>query len=251
MDMEKLKNILQMVEQGQVSVTDALDNIAGKVLINSGDACIDGARKLRVGFDEVIYGLGKTAEQIVNIAQIYTNKGINFICTGLDSEKLTLLKENFSDAEFFPDAGMMRMFSSKPDKVEGKVGIITAGTSDAKVANEAKITLESMGAEAETFIDIGVAGIHRFFAVTDDLKKCDVLIVIAGMEGALPSVVAGMFPQPVIAVPTSVGYGTAMNGFTALFAMLTSCAGGVTVVNIDNGFGAATAAFRILNSRKR
>jgi hypothetical protein len=214
------------------------------------DFFIDNLRRLRQGFDEVIYGKHKTKEQIEKIANEYIKNDLNFLCTGLDKEKIEYLKEKISDCEFLENAMMIRRITKRVEKLKGTVSIVTAGTSDVQVAYEAKETLFTLGVEAKLFIDIGVSGIHRVFEYKSELQNTDVIIAIAGMEGALPSVIGGMFPAPIIAVPTSVGYGVALNGFTALFSMLTSCASGITVVNIDNGFGAAMAAFRILRHKR-
>lgn len=252
MDAKQVEQFLFMVESGEVSAATALNKLHQAHQENT-DIHIDTDRLERQGFEEVIYGKGKTVDQIVRIAEQYLSGNRTFLCTGLDLEKLTALEVVLSGKgfEFLPKAGMIRFSNGVEKKVLGKVSIISAGTSDAPVAYEASETLNTLGVNNKLFIDIGVAGIHRFFKHKDDISASDVMIVIAGMEGALPSVVGGLFHQPVIAVPTSVGYGTALNGFTALLSMLTSCASGITVVNIDNGFGAAMAAYRILYSRNK
>lgn len=244
---ENLSDILLLIENGGLSAQNAEALIKRAGYADHGDVKIDTDRRRRVGFDEVIYGRGKTALQIENIARIYIEKGLNFVCTGLDEQKTAFLETHMPMCVFVKDAGIMKHIATPADAKNGSVAIITAGTSDMRCAREAQEMLEISGVCTSLYADIGVAGIHRFFGCREEIEKADVIIVIAGMEGALPSIAGGIFAQPVIAVPTSTGYGTALNGFTALFAMLTSCAAGITVVNIDNGFGAAMAAIRILN----
>lgn len=247
MNRTELALLLQQVESGSLTADAALEAVIKKVQLEGKDVRPDGWRALRQGFDEVIYGAGKSVEQIHRIGTLYHERGINFLVTGLDDGKTAQLAALLPHCEALPHAGMMKHILHPAPEKRGRVAVVTAGTSDARVAHEAAETLTVLGVQNDLFIDIGVAGIHRFFAHAEALSQADVLIVIAGMEGALASVAGGQFAQPVIAVPTSVGYGTALNGFTALFAMLTSCASGVTVVNIDNGFGAAMAAFRIVS----
>jgi len=247
MNSKVLSDILRKVENGNLSADEALEKL--KIAEMRGkDFFIDTLRNLRQGFDEIIYGKHKTKFQIEEIAKQYLKNKINFLCTGLDDEKMDYLKEKFQNCEFLYHASMMRKVYT-PKRINGFVSIVTAGTSDLKVAYEAQETLNTLGAQSEIYADIGVAGIHRIFEYKQKIEKSDVIIAIAGMEGALPSVLGGMFAMPIIAVPTSVGYGAALNGFTPLFAMLTSCASGILVTNIDNGFGAAMAAFRILKGK--
>lgn len=241
-----LENLFRQASEGGLDWKEAYDKACGALFLDGHDFNLDTTRGLRLGFDEVIFGKGKSAEQILRIAEKYENSGMDFLCTGIDDAKMEFLKDHLVNAEFLPEARMIREIKKDIPKLKGRAAVITAGTSDAYCAYEASETLNSLGIENSVHIDVGVAGIHRFFSIAEEASKADVLIVIAGMEGALPSVAAGIFPQPVIAVPTSVGYGTALNGFTALFAMLTGCAPGVSVVNIDNGFGAAVAAYRII-----
>ena len=239
-----LENILKLVKSDEISIESAIKKLNNE--INKSEFELDVEREKRVGFGEVIYGKSKSVNQIIKIAKEYEKNNQNFLCTGLDRDKISDLKKSLPDFEFLPDAGMVKKTYHPVKSLKGKVAILTAGTSDAKVAYEASETLHFFGVKNRIIMDVGVAGIHRFFNKKDLINEHDVIIVIAGMEGALPSVVGGLFSQPVIAVPTSVGYGAALNGFTALMSMLTSCANGITVVNIDNGFGAAMAAFRIL-----
>ncbi len=212
---------------------------------------IDYDRRQRLGFDEVIYGAAKSVPLLLGLLEEYENRNQNVLITKLQSEKATKLLKKHKSAFVDEESGI---FMLKPiGKIDGlkRVGIISAGSSDIGVANEAYYTLTYMGIGSEIIHDVGVAGLHRLLDKIEDLRVYDVLIVVAGFEGALPTVVGGLLPQPIIAVPTSVGYGTAKNGETALHAMLTSCANGITVVNIDNGYGAAMSAFRMLNLKKQ
>ncbi len=246
MDRETISKLVNELMNGNIKKEDFVNNLTK---IYSDEFKFDTNRKKRLGFDEFIFGESKNIEQLIDIIKSLKQNKLSFVCTKLSREKLDFLSNEFSDLEVFYDAGIIRYLLNPPSQQKGKVAVITAGSSDLPIAKEALITLDSCGVESRIYADVGVAGVHRFFKIKDELEEYDVLIVIAGMEGALPSLVAGLFPQPIIAVPTSVGYGTALKGFTPLFAMLTSCANGVSVVNIDNGFGAAMAAFRILNSK--
>jgi|WetSurMetagenome_2_1015567.scaffolds.fasta_scaffold40361_2 pyridinium-3,5-biscarboxylic acid mononucleotide synthase len=208
----------------------------------------DHARQQRTLIPELIYCENKSIEQIIIIAKKLYAKQKLVLGTRCPTEFFPKLKKTFPGICIVQESRSFRI--GKPLKAVSskKVGIVSAGTTDIAVCEEAALMLESLGVPVERVYDVGVAGIHRLFAKDERLKHCTVLIVAAGMEGALPSVVAGLYPQPLIAIPTSIGYGTALSGFTALFAMLTSCAPGVTVVNIDNGVGAAAAAFKIISS---
>lgn len=208
---------------------------------------IDYSRKERLGFDEVIFGASKSVDVLEELLNDYVEKEHNVLITKLQADKADKLLRSFKTG-FYDGASQTFMLSEvKPDTENFKVGIISGGSSDEGVVNEAYYTLVYMGVSSKVIHDVGVAGVHRLLDRIEDLKSFDVLIVVAGFEGALPTVVGGLLPQPIIGVPTSVGYGTAKNGETALHAMLTSCANGITVVNIDNGYGAAMSAFRILN----
>ncbi|PLX67494.1 MAG: 1-(5-phosphoribosyl)-5-amino-4-imidazole-carboxylate carboxylase [Denitrovibrio sp.] len=240
-----IKKLLKMVANGELAIDEATAKMSTH--LDFGEVKPDTSRGERLGFDEVIYGKSKTVDQITNIASKYIESNLNFVCTGLDEAKLTELQKKFPNFTFNNEARMMKNILKPASRKMSTVAIITAGTSDMFVASEASEMLDICGIDSNIYADIGVAGIHRFFSVKDEIAKADVIIVIAGMEGALPSITGGMFAQPIIAVPTSTGYGAALQGFTALFAMLSSCANGVTVVNIDNGFGAAMSAIRIIN----
>lgn len=211
---------------------------------------IDKNRMHRLGFDEVIYGASKSVPLLSELLKEYTKNHENVLVTKLQKKKANALLKEFKKAFYNVESGIFMLTPVKILNKTKKVGIISAGSSDIGVANEAYYTLAYMGVGSEIIHDVGVAGLHRLLDKLEDLRAFDVLIVVAGFEGALPTVVGGLLPQPIIAVPTSVGYGTAKKGETALNAMLTSCANGITVVNINNGYGAAMSAFRILNLNK-
>lgn len=211
---------------------------------------IDTDRKARLGFDEVIFGASKSVSLLTELLNDYTLKKENVLITKLQKDKAAPLLQIFQNA-FYDEDSQIFILNQIEIKLDNcKVGIVSAGSSDIGVANEAFYTLSYMGLSAKIIHDIGVAGLHRLMDNLEELKTFDVLIVVAGFEGALPTVMGGLLPQPIIAVPTSVGYGTAKNGETALHAMLTSCANGIVVTNIDNGYGAAMCAFRILNLKQ-
>ncbi|WP_299529533.1 nickel pincer cofactor biosynthesis protein LarB [Ulvibacterium sp.] len=211
---------------------------------------IDYDRKQRLGFDEVIYGEAKSINLLLGLLAEYESKNQNVLITRVQHKKAKVLLKKHHSAFFDKESGIFMLKPLKGNEGAKRIGIISAGSSDIGVANEAYYTLSYMGISAELIHDVGVAGLHRLLSRIEDLRTYDILIVVAGFEGALPTVVGGLLPQPIIAVPTSVGYGTAKNGKTALHAMLTSCANGITVVNIDNGYGAAMGALRMLNLKK-
>lgn len=246
MNTNTLKTILNAVAKGETSVDDALQNFKYLSLEDIEYAHIDHHRSLRKGFPEVIFGQNKSAEQIIGIMKRMVQWEKIILVTRIDPEKAACVISQFNDAEYHEDARMI-YFAKEPVTVTGKgtIVIITAGTSDIPVAKEAYLTAKAMGNLVETVFDVGVAGIHRLFSHKDLIESASVLIVVAGMEGALPSVVAGLVDRPVVAVPTSVGYGTSFGGLTALFSMLNSCSSNVAVVNIDNGFGAGYMAAMI------
>ena len=250
MDTNDLKHLLTAVQTGDLSIDEGLERLRKLPFEDAGVAMIDHHRALRQGVPEVVLGEAKTAEQIAIIVERIAAHGDNVLVTRVSSEKTEVLLNNHPEGEYDPVANTFTL-QQKPheDLGRGKILIICAGTSDLSVAKEAAITARMFNNQVEELVDVGVAGIHRLLAHTDALREATVIIVVAGMEGALPSVVGGLVDVPVIAVPTSVGYGAAFGGIAALLGMLNSCAGGVTVVNIDNGFGAAFAATRI-NRRK-
>jgi NCAIR mutase (PurE)-related protein len=243
MDSERLIELLEQVQRQEVTVADALARLRHLPFEDLGFAKIDHHRVLRQGFPEVILGQGKEARDIAAIARVMRRRESNILITRLSEQKITQLRK-FRTGLKFHSAARAATWVQRPIKIVGKgtVLVISAGTSDIPVAEEAVLTAVMMGNRAERLFDVGVAGIHRILDNRARLADAAVLIVVAGMEGALPSVVAGLIDKPVIAVPTSVGYGASFNGISALLGMLNSCAAGVTVVNIDNGFGAGFAA---------
>ncbi|MEE9614947.1 MAG: nickel pincer cofactor biosynthesis protein LarB [Thermodesulfobacteriota bacterium] len=243
MNVKTLKKLLANVKKGNLSIPDALQELKSLPFEELDFATIDTHRSLRQGFPEVIYGEGKSTAQIKEIARRMAGRGENVLITRLDARKAGALKRSFPKAEHNGIARTV-FIKSHPIKKAGRgtVLVVCAGTSDVPVAEEAVVTAECMGNRVGRLYDVGVAGIHRLLHKKKALFDANVLIVVAGMEGALPSVVAGLVARPVVAVPTSVGYGANLGGLTTLMAMLTSCAAGVSVVNIDNGFGAAYAA---------
>ncbi|MBI3785852.1 MAG: nickel pincer cofactor biosynthesis protein LarB [Deltaproteobacteria bacterium] len=243
MDPAKLRALLDDVSAGKVSADAAVDLLKSLPFEDLGFAKVDQHRSLRTGFPEVIYGATKSAEQIVEIARSLRNHSHNVLITRLNADKAELLRRAFPEATYSVQARVATLIHTPPSIIGcGKVLIVAAGTADLAVAEEAAITAELLGNRVERISDVGVSGIHRLLAHHEQVRDAAVLVVVAGMEGALPSVVAGLVDKPVIAVPTSVGYGASFGGLAALLAMLNSCAAGVTVVNIDNGFGAAVAA---------
>jgi NCAIR mutase (PurE)-related protein len=247
MDPRLVRELLERVQGSDLSIDDALETLRQLPFRDIGVATVDHHRALRQGVPEVIFGERKTVDQIARITEEMLRAGHNVLVTRVDPEKAAQLCALFPAFRHAVEARILRLELSPPTRrTRGPVAVVTAGTSDASVAEEAIETLEAVGLEPIRFYDVGVAGIHRLLHRLDDLRRAAAVIVAAGMEGALPSVVGGVVSAPIVAVPTSVGYGTALHGFTALFAMLTSCASGVVVVNIDSGFGAAMAVHRIL-----
>lgn len=243
MNVEKLSKLLHRLRQGRVSVEEALSELRSLPFEDLGFARVDHHRSLRRGFPEVIWGEGKSPEQILLIMKQLRAKAQNILITRLHEAKAKRIRKAFPKCIYYPQSRVLTYLAHpvKPSG-RGKILVITAGTTDIPVAEEAAITARMMGNEVETLYDVGVAGIHRLLSEQKSLEAAQVLVVVAGMEGALPSVVGGLVDKPVIAVPTSVGYGTSFSGIAALLAMLNSCASGVAVVNIDNGFGAGYIA---------
>jgi len=246
MNKDNLTRILSMVEKGSLSVEDARTQLETISFENIDYAQIDHHRSLRKGFPEVIFSEGKTSAQIIGILKRMIIHENIVLVTRLDKEKAKKITAVFKDAQYFQDAKFLWLKKKEPEITgSGKILVISAGTSDIPVAKEAFLTAQAMGNRVESIFDVGVAGIHRLFAHQKQIMNSDVLIVVAGMEGALPSVVAGMIKAPVIAVPTSIGYGTSFGGMAALLGMLNSCSSNIAVVNIDNGFGAGYMASSI------
>jgi hypothetical protein len=252
-DEARLKELLARVQSGTQDIASALDELRQLPFADLGYAMVDHHRALRQGVPEVILGDGKTSDQIIGIAKELARTGQNVLVTRIDLPKATALVEALPNVKHNPLARTCTLEQSPIASLnEGrKLALVSAGTSDMPVAEECAETMRMLGIEFDRVFDVGVAGIHRLLHRRPVLEGAAVIIVIAGMEGALASVVGGLVDCPVIAVPTSIGYGAAMHGQTALHGMLTSCASGITVVNIDNGFGAAFAAARILRKKKR
>jgi NCAIR mutase (PurE)-related protein len=245
---ELVRDLLARVADGSLAVERALESLALEPTESLGFATIDHHRALRQGFPEVIYGGGKTPEQVVAIASRIADRGDGVLVTRVAPEAVGPLVEAIPGIEHNSLAGTALLRPAvSPVAAKATVLIVTAGTSDLPVAEEAAVTADAMGCRPERLTDVGVAGIHRLLSRRETLDGAGVIIVVAGMDGALASVVGGLVRVPVIAVPTSVGYGAAFQGLAPLLTMLNSCAAGVTVVNIDNGFGAAVAAARILH----
>lgn len=243
MDRDILKRILEEVSEGTLPVDKAMERLRAFPFQDLGFAKLDTHRHLRKGFPEVLFGQEKTAQQIVRIVREAKKNGHNLLVTRVDPGKAkTILRAHRDLRHHALSRTLYLHVRDLEERGKGTILVITAGTSDIPVAEEAAVTAEVMGNTVERVYDVGVAGIHRLFAHHERILEARVLVVVAGMEGALPSVVGGLVARPVIAVPTSVGYGTSFGGLTALLAMLNSCASGVTVVNIDNGFGAGYAA---------
>jgi hypothetical protein len=243
---EHVRDLLRQVADGTLDVSHALDALAVEPTESLGFATIDHHRALRQGFPEVVYGAGKTPEQICEIARRIVAHGDGVLVTRIGEDAADQLRASLPNVELNDLARTALVRGNIPaPRGTGTVAVVTAGTSDLPVAEEAAVTLDALGDCVMRVTDVGVAGIHRLLAKHQEIRSAAVVIVVAGMDGALPSVVGGMVRAPVIAVPTSVGYGASFGGIAALLTMLNSCAAGVTVVNIDNGFGAAVAASRI------
>jgi hypothetical protein len=243
MNIRKLQELLKKVKSGKTTLDEAMAELKSLPFEDLGYARVDHHRSLRKGFPEVIWGEGKTSGQILSIMKQLKGKSQNILITRLEEKKAKAIQKVFPKSKYYLRSKVLT-YLTHPVRFEGKgtILVITAGTTDIPVAEEAAVTAQFMGNRVETLFDVGVAGIHRLLSERERLEAARVLIVVAGMEGALPSVVGGLVNQPVIAVPTSVGYGTSFGGITALLAMLNSCASGVAVVNIDNGFGAGYMA---------
>ena len=242
MNSNDIEEILKAHSNGNLSVAEATDRLQNLSYENIGYARVDHARAVRQGFPEVIFGQGKTKEQVIGIFEKLVARSRNVLITRTTAEVYGEIRNVFTEAEWHADARLIRVFRDKTELGTGEISIVTAGTSDIPVAEEAALTAETMGNRVKRIWDAGVAGIHRILAERGHLQNSRVVVVVAGMEGALPSVVGGLVRVPVIAVPTSIGYGASFGGIAALLGMLNSCASNVTVVNIDNGFGAGFVA---------
>ncbi len=247
MNQDQLTKLLQGVQAGQCSIDDAVARLKHLPSETMQDACLDHHRSLRTGIPEVIYGASKTPEQIITIANALLEQSSLLLATLVDASKAADVQRSLPQLHYHSQARMLTANDLPLDqkKYRGIILIICAGTSDIPVAEEARVTAEALGHSVQTLYDVGVAGLHRLLDRQSLLHTATVIIVVAGMEGALPSVVSGLVACPVIAVPTSVGYGASFGGIAALLGMLNSCAPGLGVVNIDNGFGAASLATAI------
>lgn len=242
MDQDQIRNLLEQVATGDLKPDKALEQLRDLPFENLGFAHIDHHRALRTGFPEVIFGQGKTCEQVLAIAERIADHGSQVLATRLEQATAEALVARFLRAEYDPLARTVLVPAAETPAPIGQVAVVSAGTADLPVAREAVVTARAMGAQVEEIYDVGVAGLHRLLAYREQLQRARAIIVVAGMEGALASVVGGLVDTPVVAVPTSIGYGASFQGVAALLSMLNSCASGVVVVNIDNGFGAGYAA---------
>lgn len=242
MNIDNLTNLLEQVKSGTLDIDDAVNIFKDLPFKDLGYAKIDNHRELRVGYPEVIYCAGKTVEQVKGIVEFMLTKDCNILATRATEEMYEAIKEIYSDAKYNKLGRTITIRKTELQYTDSYIAVIAAGTSDLPVVEEAVSTAEILGNRVEKVIDVGVAGIHRLFSKLDIIRGAKVVIVVAGMEGALASVVGGLVDKPVIAVPTSVGYGANFGGLSALLCMLNSCASGISVVNIDNGFGAAYTA---------
>lgn len=246
MEHDKIRKLLRKVQDRSCSVEQAISQLAHLPYSDLGMAKVDHHRTLRCGYAEVVFGMGKRPEDVVRIVENGLSSSSCVLATRVDDLQVAALKARYSDVVHNPQARTLRVGSPVKSKTKRTVSVLTAGTSDIPVAEEALETLRAFGCPANHYYDVGVAGLHRLLDVLPALQSAAVIICVAGMEGALPSVVGGLVACPVIAVPTSIGYGSSFNGLAALLSMLNTCASGVTVVNIDNGFGAAMSALRIV-----
>lgn len=246
MDPSSVRKLLESVRTGQTGLDAAVEFLARAPIEALGHTALDAHRAVRTGVPEVIYGAGKSAEQVLDIVRALRGRGQDALATRLDPEKgervASALREAGSDTVAWHPACGVLVVQAQARAGRGRIGIVSAGTSDRAVAMEASVVAEALGNSVLRIEDVGIAGVHRVLARLDDLRSCRVLVVVAGMDGALPGLVAGLVRVPVIAVPTSVGYGASFGGIAALLTMLNACSPGVSVVNIDNGFGAAYQA---------
>jgi hypothetical protein len=239
---QRLERVLGQVRSGRITVEEALSILEGYPFCDLDFAKVDHHRELLRGIPEVVFAPGKTPEQIVRIAKEIVKKGSNLLVTRLEPEAYRKVRKHLAAARYDRISRTLVLKKTAPAPGKGRVAVVSAGTSDVPVAEEAAVTSEFLGNDTDRIYDVGVAGLHRLIGRLEKIREARVIITVAGMEGALPSVVAGLVKAPIIAVPTSVGYGASFRGLAALLAMLNSCPGGVSVVNIDNGFGAAYIA---------
>ena len=248
MDINALENLLIRFKEGEVGHETIFEALRKLPFEDLGFARVDHHRALRQGFPEVIYCEGKTPLQVAQIAQSICADGAPLLATRADKSTFAAVCQILPDVEYDKVARIISRVDENAKTLIAEVAVVCAGTSDLPVAEEAAVSLEVMGCNVSRYVDVGVAGLQRLLSVVPEIAKAQVIIAVAGMEGAMPAVLAGLVAQPVIAVPTSVGYGASFGGIAALLGMLNSCSSGVTVVNIDNGFGAAMAAWKILRA---
>ena len=242
MNLNEIERLLRAYKSGELGEREAARSLADMHFEDIGHTRVDHARAARQGFPEVVFGAGKSRRQIVETVERLAARSPNVLVTRTDESTFGEVRNVCTEAEWHATARMIRIWRERESRGEGTVLVVTAGTSDIPVAEEAALTAEALGSRVERIWDAGVAGIHRIMAERERLRSARVIVVVAGMEGALPSVVGGLVAVPVIAVPTSIGYGASFGGVAALLGMLNSCASNVTVVNIDNGFGAGFVA---------
>ena len=242
MNDQRLRALLEEVRQGERDVDSAVGELRHLPYEDLGFAKVDHHRELRHGMPEVILGQGKTSDEVRAISEKLLERSANLLVTRASKEMFEAVRSLSDQAEYFPRSGAIRVWAERTNLGKAKIAVVCAGTSDIPVAEEATVTAEVMCNEVDTIYDVGVAGIHRLLSKIDRIQAARVVICCAGMEGALPSALGGLVSVPVIAVPTSVGYGASFNGLSALLGMLNSCSSNVSVVNIDNGFGAAYVA---------
>ena len=245
MNTDLLQKILEKVKDGQITIEEGTASLKDYYYADLGCVKLDTHREMRVGYPEVIYCPGKTLDQIKTVALAMSERNSNILATRAEENVFHAVQEVCPDAVYHSTAKIITIKKKETEVPESYIAVVTAGTSDIPVAQEAAVTAEFFGNRVERIVDVGVAGIHRLFHNIDKIRGARVIIVVAGMEGALPSIVGGLVDKPVIAVPTSVGYGASFGGIAALLTMLNSCASGVCVVNIDNGFGAGYVASMI------
>jgi NCAIR mutase (PurE)-related protein len=245
MNTEELKRILEEVKSGKKNINKAIDQLKDFSFKDLGHTKIDTHRELRTGYPEVIFCSGKTVEQLKDIVRHMLKKKNNILATRATEKMFEGVRDICQDTEYNALARTITLKVKDINVPKTTISVVSAGTSDIPVAEEAAVTAEFFGNKVQRIFDVGVAGIHRLYDKLDEIRKSRIIVVVAGMEGALPSIVKGLIDKPVIAVPTSIGYGANFNGLSALLGMLTSCASGVTVVNIDNGFGAGFTASMI------
>lgn len=250
MDAKMIKNLLEEVAAGKKSPSDATELLRDMPFADLGVAKHDSHRVLRNGFSEVILCEWKKTDHLIRIIDEMMGRNLNIFGTRASEEKAKAICERFPKVDYDSTSRTFKIINRPTSPEPGKLAIMCAGTADMSVAEEARRTAEFFGIEATRYYDVGVAGLHRLMGCIDLLRGMDAVVVAAGMEGALPSVVGGLVPIPIIAVPTSVGYGANLGGITALLGMLNSCSEGITVVNIDNGFGAACAALRVIRNKR-